>query len=670
MEATSSLHIDRQWWTAHLRDEAPHDLLTTLVDEIRQQQMTLAENTRRLIGIYEFGYFAEGVGGASSDTDPQLDENRNAYNFSQGIVDTVWARIIKQEIQPMSLTSGGTYMQRQRAKDMTEALEGEFAENDWEKIKEDMVLDSLVTYHGAGAGYVYNNGKRVKIERIHPDDVWFDESELRYRSPRSCYMTRGIDRFVLLAIYGKESDDFYGTPTERREAILNATRTDRKLPWSNMTRAGQDQIDTIGAWHLPSEAGCELEQTDGGEDDSAPDSSEDVGKADDNEGSGDGRFVLAIHGCTLESKPWERDHFPVFLYVPRPRRRSIWGRSLMFDLVPPQREYEILTERFQRAHAAVGYAQLYASRQSNVDARELTNGIGFVFEGDGPSPPVPFAYDPIPASAYSYRDSIPRDAMAAKGVSQFAAQGQLPAGLRQASGKALDAWVDEDSEHLIPEYRALERLVVDVSWLIVEEWRALTANDNNYLVRYRSKKGIKKIFVRDVLMDKEDCVIKVFPVSGLMKSPSGKFKQVSEMFSTGAIDKEQFKRLLGIPDLESENEIDLADIEVIDAMLDAMIMTGEYISPEGFDSLQLALTRTGKFYNLLRKNNILSKAELGDGYVPEDRMQLIRDFMDDTEARIEELQAKDAAASMPAAPPMPEPPGAPMPAPNMAPIAA
>jgi hypothetical protein len=624
---SESIHSDETWFLAKARGKKAHEYLIGLAQQMRQRQSQLAENTRKCIAIYQWGGDSRELDDTS---DPALEESTVAFNAAQNVIETVHAKICKSRILPMPLTSGGGYLARHRAKECGKALEGEFDENDVDSIKEDVVLDALVTGHGAGAAKVFEHEGRVCIQHVPIEDIWFDEAEIRYRKPRCCYHVQRVDQFLLLEQFaGKDESGLDGSREERADAIRRAAS--RAISHGIVSVKGDaTQIEVIEAWHLPS---CHVDP-------------------DAETYEHDGRHVIAIDGCTLVDEPWDGECFPFAFYVPRKRRRSIWGLSMMFALVAPQREYEKLTAKIQNQHQKMGVSGWVAPKNADINWREITAGTfagGWQAEYAGQVPPTPVIVDPVAQGTYLYKDSIPRDMMQNQGVSQLSAQSQVPAGLSQASGKALQVFEDFEAERLLVYHRELERWTVRLAWLVIETARKIAENDNGYSVRYRGKRGFEKLTWKKVLVDREDLILKVFPVSQLSKQPSARFAQLTELLNAQAITVEQFKRLYELPDIEAENELDTADTDIIDRNLDIMVTTGRYMSPEPWDvgpeRFQTLIGRAGKFYNLCRQHE-----------VPEDRLRLISDYIVDAKSLKEQMDAEEAAKAAASAPP-PPPPG-------------
>lgn len=618
------LHSSCTWFLAKAQDKKAHEYLNGLVDEMRRRQSQLSENTKKCISMYQWGGSYRSL---DDDADPPMEETMLAPNAAQNVIETVHAKVCKSRILPMPLTSGGGYLARHRAKQCGKALEGEFDENEVDQVKEDVVMDALVTSHGAGAAKVFERDGRVCVQYVPIEEVWFDEAEIRYRQPRCCYHIQSIDQYVALEEYaGDNEDGLEGTREERAEAILRAASRQNAAVLATV-KGDATRLELREAWHLPSRR-VEVE-----EGDKAP--------------KHDGRHVITIDGFTLVDEPWDGDCFPFAFYVPRKRRRSIWGLSMMFGMVAEQREYEKTKAKIQYQHQKMGVSGFAAPKESQVNPREITSGTfgaGFIVEYVGQTPPIPLTPEPVAQGTYAYCESIPRDMMEKRGISSLSASSQVPAGLTQASGKALQVFEDFEAERLLVYHRELERWTVKLAWLVIECARRIVADDGKYAVRYRGKRGTEKLLWKDVLLDREEMVLKVFPVSQLSKQPSARFAQLTEMLNAQAINVEQFKRLYELPDLEAENELDTADTDVLDRALDIMVTTGRYLPPEpwdvGPDQFQTLIGRAGKFYNLCRQQE-----------VPQERLKLISDYIEDAKSLKDQIAAEEAAKAAAAAPP-------------------
>lgn len=648
MVALADKYEDATWFLAKEQGESAGPRLIALCRNLARDQHTLISNTEKCMAIFEYGGDARTLGPGEH---LPIEEDLLTFNGAQNIVETVYSKVVKSRIVPMPLTTGGGYLQRHRAKQLGKAIEGVIDDNDGERLEEEAVMDALTTDHGAGAILVTDDGDEVRLEYLPVEDVWFDPAEIRYRTPRSCYRVPkgGMDKFVAIEQFAREGDNhqgMVGTAESRRKAILAAAN--RPETWRRTATDASSRVDIFEAWHLPS---GEPEEHDEEYDD------EETGERKTRKVCRhDGRHVVAVDGedGTLIDEPWDGPMFPILLYVPRRRRRSVWGLSLMRDLVAPQREYEKLTKKIQNQHQKMGVSGFAAPKQAELNVRDITSGTfgsGFVVETEGGLPVTPLVVEPVAQGTYAYAEAIVRSMGERKGVSTLATASQLPAGMSQASGKALQVFEDFEDVRLLPYHRERERFKVALSWLIIYAAKRICDRGVKYHARYRGKKGIESIDWNEVLMDAKDLVLKVFPVSALSKQPAAKFAQLTELLNAGAITVEQFKRLYELPDLETEQELDSSDTDIIDRNMDIMVTTGRYISPEPFDNLDLVISRAGKFYNVCRQQE-----------VPDNRLQLLRDLIEDAKSLKDQMTpppqavASNTNAMPPGAPPA-GPPG-------------
>lgn len=249
-----ALTDDCTWYLASARGKPAGPRLVTLCQEMATEQATLRVNTDKCIAVFQWG-------GDSKDMDPEghcpIEENLVSFNAAQNAVETVHSKVIKQKIDPMPLTTGGGYLQRHRAKQMGKAIQGVLDDNNAHAIESDVVMDALVTDHGAGAIMVLDCHDHIKLQHVPIEDVWFDEAETRHRTPRCQYHVprTGMDLYVALERYANPRDDgqpgFVGTAAERRDAILRAASKSSTWRTKVHTASASRKVEIYEAWHLP-----------------------------------------------------------------------------------------------------------------------------------------------------------------------------------------------------------------------------------------------------------------------------------------------------------------------------------------------------------------------------------------------------------------------------------
>lgn len=631
------------WWDPGSK-EPPHRRLIPLVRNLLMQQATRYENMRRMVTVYEHGFETVGNTWTNLGSLRRVDGARLHFNVAKNAMDTLLSQVCGPRVSPMLMTDGGTWLQRERARLATKAVEGVLADNNGEEIREDIALDAQTAY--CGFAFVYSECTeegvaRIRVERVNPQDVVVDEAEGRDRRPRCIYRRHYRDRYWMLAKYGGPDKDLYGAAKTRSDAIKKAPKA---TPWTDATRSqSQDTIEVWEAWHLPS--GHE---------------------------SDDGRHTIAVVGCTLFDEEWERDAFPVAVYRPEKAREGFWGLAAMEQALAGQREYERVTEKLQRQHKAYGTG-LVVYGGAAVNVKEMTNGVGTVMDVNGPPGSVqPLTPTPANPQTYQYREGISGDILRYLGISEYSAQSSIPEGMAGASGKAMQLVVNEESKRNILRHRAMERFVVELAELVIDEARCVMKRGYKVNSRYRAKTGFENVDwadIVDVVQDRDAYVVQTFPVGMLAQSPAAKFAQLDALLERQVITVDQFKRLFEMPDLAAEIDVDASDSEVLQKTIDKMVLTGRYTQPQPFDDFKLLLgDETGggglgrKLYNAYRSAG-----------VPEDRLELVRMYLVDAKALQDRAKASAAPTSTGMAPaPNPQaaagaPPALP---PGMPPVAA
>jgi hypothetical protein len=598
-------YINEPWWACE--DRQAHKELISFTKQMRNQQSTRYDIFERYIGVYEYGYANSASYGRGLR---DFDETQLTMNAAQNIIDTMHCAIYSSPVVPMAITQGGDYSQRKRARMLNRALEGVYNECNVLLAESDAGLDALLC--GNGIIKVWAEDETIRVARVDPRNIMVDEAEGRNGTPRCMYQRDVIDRFVCAELYPEHKDIIMKAPV--------ATGGDYVLEFN------KDQIEIVEAWHLPS-----------------------------SEEAKDGKHVICIEGATLVDEEWTKPKFPFAINRPKKPRSGWWGLAIMRQLMAGQYEYEKVTLRLSQQHELFGTTQLLVHKGAKVSTRKTTNEVGRVIEWEGNVPPTEFTPSPANPQSYQYRQSLPTEMAQFVGTNEFAVQQQVPQGLSGASGKALQVFKDEGSKRYATFFKAREDCSLALSELILDTVKELMKNNGGLSVRFATRNGYEQITWHDVLGKEEDeksFILKIFPVSALSQDPSAKFQQLDTLLNTGAIDVDQFKKLFNIPDLDAENEIDAADTDIIDWSLDHMVDTGEYVAPQSFDNLELALKRAGKFVNMCRKNN-----------VSDDRISLIHDYIVDVQALME-------PPAPPAPPPgMMPPPGMPMGMPPVDPMA-
>lgn len=587
-----------QWW------EEDADKVYATVEAVAEQRTYRRDDILRSLRLYgDTPILGWGPGSYTRRVD--YDYDPLSYNVVRSVTDTAHAEIIASRPRPQFLTSGGDFELRQRADRLGKFCEGVYytARGDREAAR--CAFDLVLL--GKGFLKVFDAHDRVCIERVFPGEIFVDERDALYGDPSCLYQVRHVDRARLRRLYPKAD-----------RAIEDATAGD---DWQLYTLGHQstdtaDMVRVVEAWHLPS----------------GPD-------------SGDGKHVVATSAGVLFEEEWEDECFPFAACEWMPAPLGFWPEGVGTQLRGIQFEINRLLEDIRAAQKLMGNYKVFVERGSKIVKGHLSNLNGAIVEYSG-TPPTFATFQAVNPEIYQQLDRLYAKAFELVGVSAMNAQAQKPSGLD--SGRALRAFSDITSKRFLAPARSYEEMHIEVARLTIACAKRIAKRVPGYDVVYRGRDRIDRIAWEDVDLDADQYVLQCFPVSALPNTPAGRLASLQDLFNAGLVDKESFLELADFPDLESARKRATAPRDVIEKRLDRMISDGEYMPPEGFFDLAQCVTQGMLAY---------AQAQL-DG-VPQERLDLVHDWIVESQ----ELLARSQAPAAPAAPP----PGAPPPMPGDAP---
>lgn len=546
---------------------------------------------------------------------------RLAFNVVRNCCDAYTAKIAKERPKATFVTSGGDWALQQKAKQLDKFIEGQFYESDLYELAPQVVLDSAKIGTGLVKVFIDGEGKgqRIAVERKMPWQVLVDDEDAYYGVPTAIYEEYFIDRVVAMEMW----------PT-KRDIIAKAGVVNEGIgEWGY--EALTDQITVIEAYHLRSGPNAK-----------------------------DGRRCVITNVGDLEDDVYERDYLP---YIPLYRQRpgfGWWGDGLAFELEGIQVEMNVLLQKVQRTHHLMGSGH-WVFPKGFLNKNKLDNDVGSLWEVNGD--PSQLVYHPggsPTADVFAHIDRLYQRSYEITGIGQLSAQGQIPQGFDPKSGKALRTMSDIESERFQVAIRNYQHWYLQIARQMIDLAHEIASSNPAFSVKATSRNVMRQIVWKEVSLKDDEYVLKLYPTNALANDPSSRIAQVQEFANAGWLDKDDAMRLMDFPDLEAAQSAHNASFDLVNSMLDEMLSKGRYIGPEPFLNLQQAL-------NLAQMAYLKAKRDMA----PEDRLALLRDFMADTKALMDQNAPKpppgpNAMPPGPGAPPglppgMPPPPGGPPP---------
>lgn len=537
-------------------------------------------------------------GGGGTPMDVSLYEEPYFNIVAQG-VDVLANRIGKNKPWPLFLPQGGNFRTRMRCKKLTRYVDGLFSELEVYKHVRACFKDALT--YGIAFLKVYElPGEKIGLARRLCDDIFVDASEIRGGlQPKNMYERAWFPVEDLLARF---------TSAEDQAAIARAPRATSGVLYSSHQ---SEYVALLEAWHLPS-----------------------IDK--DGEPTG-GKHILCIGDHVLVEEEHKVPRFPFAVIRYDAATTSFYAKSVFDQISTIQRDLNNTITVIREGMRRCAFPRYLSHQNDGLTEKDFANVIAGVIKYKGAMKPEQVSPPVFPPEVYQWvKDDISRG-FQRLGISEQSAGGIKQPGLE--AGVALRTWNQiEDARH-VQLGQALEEFVGDIAIRILDVAKVVKP-----VVRLAGYRDLQ-IKWGEVELPENQYISKVFPISQLPQLPEGRLQTIADWAAAGQITKAQRMRLEDMPDLDAYTNIADASADWVDWAMDNMIESGEYQPPEYYCNLEEAFATA--------QGRVLYEATLG---LPDDRLDLLRTFVDQIKD-MRAVLAKESAAAAPA-------PAAPAPAPG------
>ncbi len=593
-----------RWWTAPKSERAQAvTAIVKAISEYDSKRQTQYQTSARLYGNSNL----MGVNGLSFSKVQSVNsavKDRLTYNVCQSVADTITSKMAKNKPKPMFLTSGGDYKVQRKAKKLDKFVEGVFYENGAHNLGPIIFRDACVS--GDGLVHVFAKDGRVKYERVIASEIYVDWVDGFYGEPRQLHRVKNIDRQVLI-------DAFPG----KADLIRNANSASADL--TGVARNIADQVTVVESWHLKS--GMDAK---------------------------DGLHSINLPEGNLFEEGWEKPYFPFAKLSWCKRLFGFWGQGLVEQVQNIQLEINKILWVIQRSFHLAGSFKILIENGSKIVKEHLNNDIGTIVSYSG-APPQYVVPQIVASEMYGHLQTLKNSAYEQAGISQLSAVAQKPAGLD--SGKALREYNDIESDRFTTIGHAYEQFFLDLARLTIDCAKDIFEHDKKLEVKVPGAKFIETIDWKDVDLDDDEYVMKMYPVSSFSNEPAARFQEIQERVQAGWLTMREAKKLQDMPDLEMVDSLANAAEEYLNEILEKIVDDGEFTPPEPYDDLGLARELALQYYAQGKCNGL-----------EEDKLDMLRDFMDQID--VLEQKTAEALAPPPGATPMGAPQAAPEPTPT------
>ena len=552
----------RSWF--HADEGSVSSAVLDYVSTVEAQQADLFDRFVKLDSLYDPNNSAGDVR-RGSDQLGLVTENVIASN-----IDTVAAVVAAVDVRARFMTDDGDWSTQRTAKGLELYTEGLCKLLNVGAACR-MAFKMGAALKGTGLVKVYaTEDDEIRVEHVLIDNIVVDEVECRHGgSPKQLHQRQTFDRDELISMFPEHEEKI-------RAAQRGMSRDWRS--WADYRPLENNEIVVIESWRLP------------------------FGKVG-GKNYKCGRHTIVVDGCDLLDEEWHKPTFPFAVIRWSERANGWYGIGLAERIAGHQRALNKRNWQIDRQLDQLAVPTTYVSMADANLTTKTTNRLGTIAVIKG-SPPVTIIPQAVSGETYKSRDDLKSSAYEESGVSRMAAQSVKPAGID--SGVAMREYRDQTTQRFAMQEKAFERLWLDVVVLVLDCCKDL--GKAAPVISKRTKFGARKIKWSDV--DMQDVAIQIVAASTLSRTPAGRYQLALEWAQAGVISTDEWRRITEHPDLDRVLSLYTQGIESIEKDVET-IEDGEYVTPEPFANLQLAVRVAQMAY--LRDRDLGAPEEVLEG---------------------------------------------------------
>jgi hypothetical protein len=459
----------------------------------------------------------------------------NAVPIIRSLVDTLYNRFAKSKPVPELLPVKGNWDARNKAKVATQWLKGIYAQNGvHSSLMPKFVHNGLMT--GTGAIQVHDEGSAgIQYDLVNISRLLVHPREELNNKVVTFYKSIGIDRSVLKAKFGTSGID-----------------TAEQYPYS-ITESGKEiEIDDIcddkhliEAWHLPLE------------------------KDDNGEWKG-GRHTIALSHKVLHTEEWKIPEFPFVFWSFRPRVNKFFGMGVAESVLAAHMATNDVANIIDDAVEAM--TPKVCVQDGSMPTAGMTNGVGKVWKINGQMPQA-FTPPPVHPAVLEREGMMISRAYQFEGVSEQDAMMVRPAGIDSGIGQQVYHDIGS-TRYAVPSQDLDHAIAVDLArhTLRLAEENVVKGKTKTLQTLGVGQDGFtaESISYEEARVDHGKYILQASPVSSLPDTPTGKLEYVDKLRQMNLItDPAKLRRLLSMPDINADTEMEFAGFELVDKIIAA-----------------------------------------------------------------------------------------------------
>jgi hypothetical protein len=522
---------DAPWHKLSQKEMGP--AVARLIEGYKKEQSGRRDLYVRNLELYENramrGYSAYAYSGSSSEQG--LPGTVDRLRLLRSAVSTAVANIYApQKPKPQFQTLGATWATRRKAYRLDRICEGVLNQrqgryqNVWTFMADKCVDTPLqgVTAIKVMADRVQ---KRIAHKAIPTPDIFTDPAE--GSEPNNWFQREPLDEATALETWPKA-----------KKAILGAAPYEwfGSQPTAQRLRATK-MIEIQYAWRLPF----------------GPDEP--------------GTWAVVVGGECVEMGEWAAPMPPFVFVIWEPHRDGPWGAGIIDEGGGLALDAGDLDLRLSYRERIAAFKTTWVPESSGVNMNDVaSNEAHKAIKYDGPTPPTETLSVPFSPMELEYLQEKKKDFWYAIGISQVSAAARREPGIE--SGVAQRTLNDTKAGRQLPKGQRYEQAYVDLAHQYVWRFRELAEDDKDFAVTWQGKTTIRSYNWAENDVEDDAFDINVASSAALPHDPAGRQETVQNWYAAGLISQETAKQLMGQPDIDAELQIENAETEYVDMLIE------------------------------------------------------------------------------------------------------
>jgi hypothetical protein len=579
-------------WTRAAKNQAHNALQPYLVELKRTYRDARLSWWEVFLGLYADSQDVSVLcSRASSISSPLTSTQAIPVNIIRPIVDTAEAKIAgATRPRPYFKAVGASWSQKRKCQRLQKFMDGIIDETKAYRVGAQMVRDAAI--FGTGACKIFVRAGKIHVERVLVSEIVVDENLAFDCAPRELTHSKEVSKSALLR------DPAFAKYRAQIEAL---TPTNAGLTsWS-------DTVEVDETWALK-------------------------------DGNTPGKHVITINGATLLDEPYDRTYFPIVFFRWSEPITGFYGQGLAHQLMGLQIEITRWFRSISTNLHLLANPRVITYEGSDVNPHHLTNAWGTVLKAKSPAlKPELWTSQVMPPEVYNWFERMYQKGFELAGFSQQSVFAKKEPGVE--SGKAMRELSDIQADRMAPKSVAYENVYIDMARVFIDCAEELFKKDPSFSTVFQGTGSAERLKYADVRLEENEYTIQLFATSFLSRTPSAAYDDIKDMMQVELIDASEARSLMNFPDLQRVFDLENSERDNVERMIELMLDDGLAFDPDPYGGLD-GLEREKKVFKEAYK-----RAQVDQ--VAEERVDLLRKYLDGLTALIDEAKAAEAALAAP-----------------------